>query len=170
MQTTIIDHKKSVTGGMLLLALGAVFYLVTRPADSVYFIPDNFSGFQLLSDELAGFANSLPSFLHVTAFCMLTAGVLQTTREQLWRVCVSWTFIDVLFEIAQHTDVSTILIGNLPVWFSRVPVLENTAGYLFYGIFDWFDCIAIFAGAVFAYLVLLTLNKQKLPIKIREEI
>jgi len=73
-------------------------------------------------------------------------------------VCLFWLFIDIVFELGQKFKNLSIRI--IPDWFECVPFLENSRNFFLYGNFDIFDLTAVIAGAVTAYLFLLTTRER----------
>ena len=62
-------------------------------------------------------------------------------------------------EIGQHTDIAPLLAKQLPEWFNRLPILENTAGYFLHGNFDPLDLLSIFLGALTAFVLTLATRR-----------
>ena len=45
------------------------------------------------------------------------------------------------------------LSGYIPLWFNKIPFLENTRNFFILGRFDILDIIAFILGGVFAFLI-----------------
>jgi hypothetical protein len=148
--------------GLLGLLIGTLVYLVDRPPDQTYFVfatPFNISLFKTLPNLFGHIGNSLPSFIHVFSFILLTAGIIPCRKKGFLNVCMFWFSIDCVFELGQKFSSFTLEI--IPSWFSSVPFLENTRNYFFYGTFDFDDLFAILIGTVIAYFVLLFTIKDE---------
>ncbi len=148
--------------GLTALGLGSLLYLLDRPVDRTYFIP------QFLADAaqpnggaslFGSLGQQLPTFLHVFAFCLLTAALLRVGVRGSIAICSGWLIIDAAFEIGQHPDIAPVLAQWMPDWFSAAPVLENTAGYFLHGRFDPYDLVSIAAGALLALPLILATRR-----------
>jgi len=102
--------------------------------------------------------NSLPDFLHVFSFILLTAGLLSCQKKGSLIICLGWFSVDFVFELFQKFNALPLKI--IPTWFNGIPFLENTENYFSRGTFDFIDLIAVALGTVIAYFVLLTINKR----------
>lgn len=161
----LFNHPRLFTG-LGALALGTLLYLLDRPAERTYFIP------QFLADALqpdggaglfGGLGQQLPTFLHTFAFCLLTAALLRVGVRGSLAICSGWLMIDAAFEIGQHPDIAPVLARWTPDWFSAIPVLDNTAGYFLNGRFDPYDLISIVVGAVLALPLILATRRFDPP-------
>ena len=103
--------------------------------------------------------NSLPDFLHVFSFILITAGLLSCKKKCSIIVCISWFSLDFLFELLQKDNALPLKI--IPNWFKGIPFLENTENYFSQGTFDIADLIAIIVGTAIAYFILLTTNRRR---------
>ena len=148
--------------GVLVLAVGSLIYLIDRPPDQTYFVyssPINISLSDTIPSLFASIGNSLPAFLHVFSFIVITAGLIFCNKRGYLIICLSWFLVDSAFEMGQKfTTWSTSIIPN---WFAGIPFLENTENYFQKGTFDLFDLAAIAFGTVIAYFVLLITNKTE---------
>jgi len=160
-------RKDSVINGVqILIGLGGLFvgtlvYLIDRPPEATYFIQFSrikVSLYGILPNVFGPIGNSLPDFLHVFSFIMLTAGLLSWGKRGSLVICLFWFSIDLVFELFQKFN--TLPLKIIPTWFKGIPFLENTENYFRQGTFDLLDLIAIALGTVTAYLVLLTTNKN----------
>lgn len=147
-------HMKPAILGMLLLLAGIFFYLVDRPPDRIYFIQQIGTHLSLFNNtplSLGKLGNWLPTFLHVTAFSLLTAAVISRNRKSVALICAAWAGINVCMELGQKY--SDEAINLIPAWFNQIPVLENTVPYFYHGTFDPMDVLAAISGAVAAYIL-----------------
>jgi ABC-type xylose transport system permease subunit len=153
--------------GVVVLVVGSLIYLIDRPPDHTYFIyssPINISLSNTLPNLFGSIGNSLPAFLHVFSFILITAGLIFCNKKGYLIICLSWFLIDSAFEVGQKfTAWSTNII---PDWFAGIPFLENTENYFLQGTFDILDLIAIAFGSVIAYLVLLRTNSANKEIQL----
>jgi len=143
------------------LSLGALVYLIDRPPEATYFIyfsKINISLYNTFPNAFGVLGNSLPDFLHVFSFILITAGLLSCQKKCSIIVCISWLSLDFLFELLQKYNAMPLKI--IPTWFKGIPFLENTENYFSQGTFDIADLIAIVLGTVTAYFILLTTNKR----------
>ena len=156
----VIVNKVQFFVGLTALLLGSLVYLVDRSPDRTYFIYIsglNISLYNTLPNVFGAIGNSLPTFIHVFAFILITAGLMSCQKRGWLIICLSWFFIDFAFELGQKYNAwSSRLIPN---WLSEIPFLENTENYFIRGTFDFIDLAAVAFGTVIAYYVLLTTNK-----------
>ena len=147
--------------GLAALSIGVAVYVLDRPADATYFVPDRVSLFT--GQSLFGvLGNYLPTFLHAFAFCLMSVAVLKGNARIALLVCLFWLLVDSFFELAQHRDISPIIIGVIPDWFAHVPILENAKSYFQYGYFDKGDLLSILLGIFSAFiLIVLFVGKTK---------
>lgn len=139
--------------GCGVLAIGALVYVLDRPADSVHLLPNAFSLGSAHDARFGALGNHLPAFAHAYGFILLTAAVSPAFFSVL-AICVFWWAIDSLFEIGQHPAVAAHVAGALPAWLKRIPVFDNTGSYFLRGTFDPVDLMAIALGALAAYFTI----------------
>ena len=149
--------------GVVVLVVGSLIYLIDRSPDHTYFVyssPINISLSNTLPNLFGSIGNSLPAFLHVFSFIVITAGLIFCNKRGYLIICLSWFLVDSAFEVGQKfTTWSTSII---PDWFAGIPFLENTENYFLQGTFDFIDLGAISVGALAGYCVLLcTMQKGK---------
>jgi len=151
--------------GLIVLLLGTLVYLIDRSPDKTYFIHKSFVNISLHNTlpNLFGFiGNSLPSFVHVFSFILITAGLLQCKKRGCILICIGWFLLDCAFELGQEYKLWSSKI--IPDWFGGILFLENTKNYFTRGTFDYLDLAAITAGTILAYFVLLhTKQMEKVP-------
>ena len=148
--------------GITVLLIGTSIYLTDRPPDQTYFVYKSFVNISLhnVLPNLFGFiGNSLPSFVHVFSFILITAGFLQCQKRGCILICSCWFLIDCAFELGQNFKLWSSKI--IPDWFSGILFLENIKYYFTRGTFDFFDLAAITLGAIVAYFVLLLTIKME---------
>jgi len=160
-----MQNDSIINGWQLLIGLGGLFlgtlvYLIDRPPEATYFIHFSrvkISLYGILPNVFGAIGNSLPDFLHVFSFILLTAGLLSWQKRGALVICLGWFFIDFTFELFQKFN--ALLLKIIPEWFRGIPFLENTENYFKQGTFDLLDLIAISLGTITAYFVLLATNK-----------
>lgn len=142
-----------VAGGALLLGVGV--YALTRPIGSAYLLPAilEFDSSSLSLPAILG--GSLPAFLHVYTFALLTIVVLGVTPKRAAWAAAAWCALDLLFEFGQWPPLAERLAAGLPGWFGQVPVLDHVGAYFVQGSFDPVDLLATLLGAVMAYVTAL---------------
>ena len=149
-------HKTQILIGTIGLLIGLLIYLIDRPPDQTYFVsssPINISLSNIIPSVFGSIGNSLPEFIHVFSFILITAGLIFCRKKGYLIICVSWFLIDCAFELGQKFALWSSSI--VPVWFAGIPFLENTENYFLQGTFDLFDMAAIALGSIAAYFVLL---------------
>ena len=155
-------NRLQVLIGLAVLLLGGLVYLIDRPPDQTYFIYSSsikISLYDTLPNLFGLIGNSLPAFIHVFSFILITAGLISWRKRGYIIICLSWFLVDSAFELGQKFNTwSSILI---PDWFTNIPLLENTENYFQKGTFDFIDLAAIAFGSIAAYFVLLTTNISK---------
>jgi hypothetical protein len=143
----------------LVFAVGALIYIVDRPSDTVYFMPDEWRREQVANTVFGPFGSFLPTFAHTFVFSVLTAMVVPRTLRSAAMACAFWMVVGGVFEVGQ-SDVWAIRITHVtPGWFMRVPLLENVPGYFMAGQFDSLDLVSIIAGALAAYVCVISARR-----------
>jgi hypothetical protein len=148
--------------GIAALLLGLLVYLIDRPPDQTYFVysaPVCISLYNIFPAIFGDIGNSLPAFIHVFSFSLITAALLSCQKRGYVIVCLSWLFVDFAFELGQKY--SALPLKIIPDWFDGIPCLENSADYFRCGTFDMLDLAAIALGGVTACLILTITNKRK---------
>ena len=160
-----VFHRKQIVGGintrqlfigLYVLIFGVLFYYFFRSAEHTYFLKffgNNPSLKSFLPPLFVSLGNSLPTFIHVLAFTLMTASIVVKRKRGYAGVCFTWFTIDALFEIGQGFD--KIIIQIIPDWFSDILFLENTRNYFLYGRFDNLDFLSIVIGSLFSYFILI---------------
>ena len=155
-------NRVQILIGLFGLVLGSLVYIVDRPPDQTYFILKsgiNISLFNAFPNLFGSLGNSLPTFIHVLSFILITAGLMACQKRGYLIICLSWFLIDCTFEFGQKYDAFAVKL--IPSWFRGIPFLENTQNYFLYGTFDHFDLTAIAMGATTAYFVLLATMERR---------
>ena len=145
--------------GVVALLLGSLVYLIDRPPDQTYFVysaPVSINLYNIFPVIFGDIGNSLPAFIHVFSFSLITAGLFSCRKRACVIVCLSWLFLDLAFELGQKY--SALPLKIIPGWFDKIPFLENSADYFRCGTFDMLDIAAIAIGGVAAFLVLTITN------------
>jgi len=148
--------------GLTILLLGTSVYVVDRPPVQTYFVYKSFVNISLHNTlpNLFGFiGNSLPSFVHVFSFILITAGLLHCQKRGCIFICSCWFFTDLLFELGQKFK--ALSSAMVPDWFSRIFFLENSKNYFLSGTFDLNDLTAIVLGTILAYFALSITIKRR---------
>jgi hypothetical protein len=136
--------------------MGVLVYLVDRPPDQTYFVHTysfDISLHDYLPNLFGPIGNSLPAFIHVFSFILMTAGLLSCRKRGCLIICLSWFFVDCTFEMGQKFKIWSS--NRVPDWFTGIPFLESSKNYFLLGTFDFLDMAAIALGALMAYMVLL---------------
>jgi len=146
--------------GLSVLAIGALVYILDRPADQAPIL--NFFNSSAFSGRFFGFAGlSLPTFAHVFAFSLFTVALLGARRTAALWICLGWLALDTGFELGQHAVAAGLVSPLIPAWFGTVPILNQAGDYFILGTFDFFDLLSITLGALAAYgVVRLTAEEE----------
>ena len=155
-------NKTQILIGTIGLLIGSLIYLMDRPPDQIYFIynsPINISLFNIIPSLFSSIGNSLPEFIHVFSFILITTGLVCCQKRGYLIICLSWFLVDCAFEVGQKFN--TWSSNMIPDWFAGIPFLENIENYFLKGTFDFLDLAAIAFGTTIAYFVLLITNKSK---------
>jgi hypothetical protein len=123
---------------MAALGVGALVYVLDRDPHHVWLMPAAWSLPQWRGLLPRAISDSLPSFVHVFAFALLSAWLWARTRQQAIVVVFAWWLLDLVFELAQLGAVRAQLQGH--VWLQHWPQ----------GDFDGADVLALSIGAVVA--------------------
>jgi hypothetical protein len=148
-------NKLQVLIGAAALLIGSLVYLIDRAPGETYFVYStgvNISLHNILPGVFGPLGHSLPAFIHVFAFALITAGIISCGRRGWLIICLSWFLIDSAFEFGQKF--STWTVNFIPRSFESIPILENTKGLFLRGTFDVYDLVAMAIGAITAYAVL----------------
>ncbi|MBW1750627.1 MAG: hypothetical protein JRJ37_08030 [Deltaproteobacteria bacterium] len=163
--SSIINWLQIIIVSVMLL-VGTLVYLIDRLPEHTYFVfksAVNISLFKTLPNLFGVIGNTLPSFVHVFAFILITAGMIACRKRGYLIICLSWLTLDVIFEFGQKFN--AFFPSLVPAWFSRFPFLENTTNYFSRGTFDQADIASAMIGSALAYLVLIaTMDERKLPL------
>ena len=155
-------HKTQILIGVIGLLIGSLVYLIDRPPDHTYFVsssPINISLSNIIPSLFGSVGNSLPVFIHVFPFIVITAGLIFCNKKGYLIICLSWFLIDCTFEVGQKFTTWSSRI--IPDWFAGIPLLENTESYFLKETFSFIDLAAIASGTVITYFALLTTNKNR---------
>ena len=162
----IIGNRLQVLIGLSCLIFGMLVYLFYRPPEQTYFIYIsglNINLYNTLPNIFGVIGNTLPSFVHVFAFTLITAGMIACRKRGYLIICLSWLTLDVTFEFGQKFN--AFFSSLVPAWFNRFPFLENTTNYFSRGTFDQADIASAMIGSALAYWVLIaTMDERKLPL------
>lgn len=148
-------NKLQVLIGAAALLIGSLVYLIDRAPGETYFVYStgvNISLHNIVSGVFGPLGHSLPAFIHVFAFVLITAGIVSCGRRGWLIICLSWFLIDSAFEFGQKFSRWTV--NFIPRSFESIPILENTKGFFLRGTFDVYDLAAMAIGAITAYAVL----------------
>ena len=160
----IMASRLQLLIGVAALFVGSLVYIIDRPPDHTYFIYIsglNISLYNIIPNIFGLVGNSLPAFIHVFAFILITAGLLGCRKRGYLIICLSWLLVDCAFELGQKFNMWFLKI--IPDWFIGVPFLENSKNYFLFGTFDFFDLAATTIGAVIAYFVLIvTMGRRQI--------
>jgi hypothetical protein len=136
-------------------SLGALVYLFDRSPESYGFgvIVRDYLGFIRPHGLLFGvLADNLPSFIHVFAFSLMTAGLLGSRRKGTLLICLLWFLIDTVFEIGQ--GLKHISLAIIPEWIKGHALpMASLQEYFRCGTFDIRDIVAGLLGALAAFMV-----------------
>lgn len=143
--------------GVAALVVGLCVYIAARDAGTAYLLPARLT--RPIVDSGLG---SLPTFLHVVGFSMLTiAAANPRSMQACAAIALTWCAANVLFEIGQHPAVAPIIANTVPASFDAVPLLNNLTPYFLNGTFDFADLLAATIGGVATVgLVLWLRNKE----------
>jgi len=133
----VIVNRLQVLIGLSGLLLGTIVYLVDRPPEHTYFV--YISGFKIslyntLPNIFGTIGNSLPAFIHVFSFSLITAGMISCHKTGSLIICLSWFLVDCAFELGQKFN--SLFLKIIPGWFAGIPFIENMKNYFVYGTFD----------------------------------
>lgn len=137
--------------GAATLALGAVYYLSVRPMA----IAAGFASIDSQQPPIVVLAlGSLPTFLHVLAFSMLTGALGASAESSRAWACIAWASVDGLFEFGQHEIVARLLVAQLDLRCGTNFVCARSGQFFLHGTFDIADIAAGALGGLLAYTIL----------------
>jgi len=155
-------NKIQILIGVTGLLFGSLVYLIDRPPDQTYFVYSSsisISLYSIFPNLFGPIGNSLPAFIHVFSFILITASLVSYQKRDYLIICLWWFLVDCAFELGQKF--STWSLKMIPDWFAGLPLLENTEDFFLQGTFDFLDLTAITLGSIIAYFVLLATNKRR---------
>lgn len=154
-------NRLQILSGVLIFCIGALVYLIDRPPEHTYFF-NRYEFITTLHKTLPALfgplGNYLPDFIHPLSFILITAGILSFRKRRYLIICISWLIVDCVFEFGQKY--STLFLKAVPDRFSGIPFLEAFEAYFRKGTFDPYDILAIFAGTITAYFILVLTRKS----------
>jgi hypothetical protein len=106
----------------------------------------------------------LPSFIHVLAFSLLSAGALGMSSRGRFLVPVFWGAVNLLFELGQYARLS--VQGLFPSAWPAPSLFAHLDGYFLSGVFDAKDLAAGVAGTLVAIFVLRAAGKTVEPLSV----
>lgn len=139
--------------GFVFLVTGISIYVLFR-GDTLPYLPEAWVVHGLLPYPINHLTNQLPTFTHLLAFSLFTAGILGGGRRSAVLICLFWLFVETVFETAQHPLISGWLAPRVPRWFENIALLDHTRGFLISGTFDPLDLVAATLAALLAYVVI----------------
>ena len=148
--------------GINILFLGVIFYYFFRGTEHTYFL--KFLGTNQYVREIGSglifrITNSLPTFIHVFAFSLMTASLVTRQKRGYAAVCLFWFAVNMIFELGQKFD--SWVVQFIPKWFSDIVILGSVKSYFLNGRFDYLDLLSIAFGAFAAYILLIKTNKRE---------
>ena len=142
------------------LLVGVLLYLTTRNHQQIFFI-NYFPDISILPQfPSTGITYSIPSFLHIYAFILLTTAFISVQLHSVRLICVFWLVIEILFEIGQHPLLAAPVAGIFPDWFNHYSSLQAVPNYFVNGRFDFLDITFLLLGALAAYLTVKKTNRE----------
>jgi hypothetical protein len=156
-------NKKQILIGFIALLIGSLVYLIDRSPGQTYFIfkaPFSISLYHSIPNLFGIIGDSLPAFLHVFSFILLTGSLIFCSKRGYLIICLFWFLVDAAFELGQKFNGVTSHI--IPDWFEGIPFLENTKAYFLHGTFDVVDLAALAVGSLAAYIVISATGKRRL--------
>lgn len=143
------------------LLLGALIYLLDRPAGSAWLLPaqwqEAWQSRWPASSASSWFGSAglwLPSFVHAFAFSVLTAWQLPHRPAFAAAACAGWAFVDTLAEIGQHAAMSQDVAAAVTALLGHGSTAVHIARYFTNGSFAVADIVAALAGSAVAFAAL----------------
>jgi len=154
-------NRMQIFIGAVTLFLGSMVYLIDRPPEHTYFVYVSgvkISLYNILPNLFGPLGKSLPTYVHVFSFILITGGLISCHKRGYLIICLGWFLVDAAFELGQKF--SGWFAGVIPDWFGGIPFLESSKRYFLNGTFDFQDLAAISLGTITAYFLLLITNKH----------
>lgn len=141
--------------GMGALFLGALEYILSRPADTSYMgrlIGGYSEGLAFRFHIYGDLGGVLPDFIHPFSFALLTLALMPNApRSVRAMICLFWLLVDLMFEIGQCLGLQ---LGQFfTKLFPDCRALELFTDYFITGTFDYLDIMAICLGAMAAFII-----------------
>jgi hypothetical protein len=137
-----------LSAGAAVLLLGFALYSLVRP-EPIFALPAPWHHPNVFPGLARG-AGSVPTFLHVLALALLSAGAVGG-RRRAWAAPAFWAAVNVVFELGQHAYMRArfAALPELDHW-----LLERARSYFVSGTFDVADIVAACVGALTACAVI----------------
>lgn len=143
------------------LLLGALIYLLDRPAGSAWLLPAQWQATWQAwwpAPSTGGWFGSaglwLPSFVHAFSFSVLTAWLLPPRPAFAAAACAGWALVDTLAEVGQHAAMSQVVAAAVTALFGQGSTAVHIARYFTNGSFAVADIVAALAGSAIAFAAL----------------
>ena len=107
------DDRGLVLLALLSLVIGVAVYLLDR-GGAAYFVPAELGSTLPVRSAFGVLSGSLPAFVHVLAFSLLTAAALGTTCFAPSRICAAWWTVDTVFELGQTDAFGLYVLDRIP--------------------------------------------------------
>ena len=146
-----------IAGGALLI--GVLLYAADRAASPPVLWPGHAPW--AIGPLFGAAAHWLPSFIHTLAFGLLSAAAAPRSVSPAYGACAAWWAVNVVFEIAQHPSLRSLLAGAVPDGIAQMGPTRLLTNYLAHGTFDVLDLAAATAGGLCACLVLFLVHRME---------
>ncbi|MDW7646462.1 MAG: hypothetical protein SCI25_15665 [Desulfuromonadales bacterium] len=149
----IIEQKNMFITGALFLLFGFLYYLVIRSADNLYITNNtNYLNIFTIFNNKLNYTDSIPSFIHVVSFSLITISLVELNRKSIILACTSWVVINVVFEYLQGFNASLKTFSGQNIFYA---FLQN-------GTFDSNDVgFSILGGFFAAFIAIIFLYKRR---------
>lgn len=165
-----MEARYALRNGELRLPMIALMWLMAGAA--VYSLTQDAGGYTwfqplLLQVHLAAFplqqiSAAFPTFAQTVALALVCVWVAGCSKEGAAGVCGGWMVLEIAYQYAQRSDVSSWIIPMLPPFF-RIWPLSLSTQYLGRGTFSTDNVVAAIFGGLVAYLVVVNSHMRRRP-------
>lgn len=141
--------------GVGALFLGALEYILSRPASSTHFgemVHKYTGGFNSNIQIFGDLGKYFPDFAHPFAFALLTVSLFPSAGRVIrGSICLLWLVIDLLFEIGQNFG--QVISEMIEIFIPPSRISGLLSDYFVNGTYDFIDILFICLGIVLAFYV-----------------
>jgi len=166
-EDSLVFNMRQALLGCVLLAAGLAVYVFGRKVVPILGAPVAYGDMARFSASLTWLLGFIPSFIHASAFCLLTASLFPPAFRTSRIICSGWAAVHVILECGQASWCSSLL-APLFAGVERSPhLLLRLEAYFRSGTFDPLDVLSALLGCLAAYTIINRPLVVRRPILVR---